>query len=473
MKKFVIQLTVISLLIAVYAQVVSAGPAPVQSITYQKDCRTERVVIAVSGDISWKSAVLGKGADSGAYRLYIDISGSQPSRNALKPAQPASSLIENIRVAPRDTATTRVVLELAAPLDTKSYTVSRTPDSKALVVNIPLAEVLTEKPPAVAKASAPAHQKSSGQKKLQLLPFGNEAYKKAVDSSPPPAALSTTTRTADGVDSPEKNIQGLSAPGSLFPPAPKAVVSGRQSSAPEEPSDSPPCVIVIDPGHGGKDPGAMGYGGVEEKNISLAIALELKKILDADSRCRVIMTRSTDTFVSLEERAAIANRNKANLFISIHANANEDSMQKGTETYYLDFSSDVDARRVAARENFTTPEAIGDLELILFDLLQSDKINQSSILAGYVHNALMSRLKSKYPDTRNLGIKHAPMKVLVDAEMPCLILETAFLSNPVEAQRLQKTEHQKLLAQAITDGIGSYLRSAGTAAHPRSSLAGM
>ena len=99
--------------------------------------------------------------------------------------------------------------------------------------------------------------------------------------------------------------------------------------------------------------------------------------------------------------------------------------------------------------------------------------NLSSILAGHVHNALMSSLKSKYPDTRNLGIKHGPLKVLVDAEMPCLLLETAFLSNPVEAQRLQQPEHQRLLAQAITDGIASFLRGARSAARSRTSLAEM
>ena len=434
MKKLITPLTVIILLIAAYAQASAAGTVPVQSVTYQKDGKAERVIIAVTGDISWKSAVLGKNTDTGNYRLYIDISGSQPSSNARKPVQPESPLVRQIRVAPQNTETTRVVLELAAPLDKKSYTVYRTPDSQALVVDIPLAAEIARQPPAAVIAPVPAHEKSAGQKKPTAVASQREIKKQPGASSPPPAE--------------------------------KSIMAG-------EPADSAPCVIVIDAGHGGKDPGAMGYGGVEEKNISLAIALELKKILDADSRCRVIMTRSTDTFVSLEERAAIANRNRANLFISIHTNAHEDSKLKGTETYYLDFSSDTDARRVAARENFTTPEAIGDLELILFDLLQSDKINQSSILAGHVHNALMSSLKSKYPDTRNLGIKHGPLKVLVDAEMPCLLLETAFLSNPVEAQRLQQPEHQRLLAQAITDGIASFLRGARSAARSRTSLAEM
>jgi N-acetylmuramoyl-L-alanine amidase len=435
MNKLATQLTLIVLLLAAYAQAVCAGSVPVQSVAYQKAGGAERVVIAVSGDISWKSAVLGKSSESGNYRLYVDISGTQPSRNARKPDQPASSLIQQIRVAPRDTETTRVVLELTAPLDQKAYSVSRSPDSTALVIDISRAAGIAPQTPVKAIAPAVATHTTKGRKKPDLLPSGLSTNRQAAAPPHPPAA---------------------------------------EAAAPGEPADeSAPCVIVIDPGHGGKDPGATGYGGVEEKNISLAIARELKKILDADSRCRVLMTRTTDTFVSLEDRAALANSNRANLFISIHTNAHEDSRQKGTETYYLDFSSDTDARRVAARENFTTPEAIGDLELILFDLLQSDKINQSSILAGHVHNALMSSLKSKYPDIRNLGIKHAPLKVLVDAEMPCLILETAFLSNPVEASRLQTPAHQRLLAQAITDGIGSFLRGTRSAAHQRASLAEM
>ncbi len=238
--------------------------------------------------------------------------------------------------------------------------------------------------------------------------------------------------------------------------APTAQASSAEKTAAEPDSDKDLCVVVIDPGHGGKDPGAIGYKGIREKDVCLAIATELKKVLDEIPSCKALLTRTTDRFLSLDDRSAIANAHNADLFISIHANSHNDRKLKGIETYYLNFSSDETARRVAARENFTTPSKISDLEMILFDLMQSEKINKSSILAGYIHNALVSNIMKSYKDLRNLGVKHAPMRVLIDAEMPCILIETAFISNPTEARRLKTKDYQRLLAQAIVSGIDNY-----------------
>ncbi len=221
-------------------------------------------------------------------------------------------------------------------------------------------------------------------------------------------------------------------------------------------------VVVIDPGHGGKDPGAVGYKELLEKEVSLLIAMELKKRIDRDGKYKAIMTRNSDEFVSLQQRADIANSINADLFISIHANSHHDNSLTGLETYYLNFSSDAAARRVAARENFTTPEEIGDLEMILFDLLQSNKINVSSILAGHIHNSLIASL-SKKQNIRNLGVKHAPFRVLIDADMPGVLIEAAFISNSKEAILLQKQSHQRLLSNAIFNGIEKFLKSEQTA----------
>ena len=405
-------------------------PSIITSAIYERTANAERIVIRVIGEVSWKSACLDKTAAGHPSRLYVDLNNTQPSKEAKKSPAPESLIIQHIRIGARDATTTRVVLDLAAPLAKTDYSVYQSSDTSGVIIEIPLKERL---------AAACAEKKPV----------------------PPPAAVfvepSETTIPVPHVQPPIKQKEARKKPQPASPgkePAPIIALKNPDK-----------CVIVIDPGHGGKDPGALGCQGIQEKDIALAIAQELKKTLDADSRCRTIMTRNSDRFVSLEDRARMANKNEADLFISIHANANEDSRLNGTETYYLDFSSDADARRVAARENFTTPDAIGDLEMILFDLLQSDKINQSSIFAGHMHNALMSRLKARYPDARNLGVKHAPLKVLVDAEMPCLILETAFISNPEEAERLKNPEHQKLLAQAITDGIGSFLQGARAAAN--------
>lgn len=242
------------------------------------------------------------------------------------------------------------------------------------------------------------------------------------------------------------------------PVQPKAVSSGAEVRQTEQRK----FVVVIDPGHGGRDPGAIGYNGLMEKEVSLLIARELKKRIDRDGRFKTVMTRYGDQFVSLQERADIANSHNADLFISIHANSHHDTSLTGIETYYLNFSSDAASRRAAARENFTTPEKIGDLEMILFDLLQSSKINASSILAGHVHNSLINAL-SKNRTIRNLGVKHAPFRVLLDADMPGVLIEAAFISNPQEAVLLQRQSHQRLLAEAIFNGIERYLTSEQTA----------
>ena len=263
----------------------------------------------------------------------------------------------------------------------------------------------------------------------------------------------------------EKQVPGR-VRGSAEPaPESASVQSPPRSAKKKKPSGPRAYLIAIDAGHGGRDPGAIGHGGLKEKKISLAIALELKKALDKRPGYTTVMTRTDDRYVSLQDRARSATEANADLLISIHGNSHIDPKVHGIETYYLNFSSDDEARRVAARENFTTPEKIGDLEMILFDLSQSDKTNISSLLAGYVHNKLMEAVAGRYKTMRNLGVKHAPMRVLIDAEMPGILFEAGFISNPAESKRLQNPAHQELLARAIADGINDFFTSSKTAAY--------
>lgn len=216
--------------------------------------------------------------------------------------------------------------------------------------------------------------------------------------------------------------------------------------------------IVIDPGHGGKDKGATGFGGLHEKDITLALARELKKVLEEEAHCEVILTRNKDKFISLEERTAIANAQKADLFISIHANANEDPSQHGTETYYLNLTTDKHSARVAALENATSSRRIGDLEAILHDLMRNSKINESSRLAKDIQTRICSRIKSRYETVRDLGVKQAPFYVLMGAEMPGVLVETAFITNEKEAKRLKDKKFQEDIARGIAEGVNTYIR---------------
>ena len=194
------------------------------------------------------------------------------------------------------------------------------------------------------------------------------------------------------------------------------------------------------------------------------MGLKLKKLINSKKGYKAILTRNSDIFLSLDDRGAIANENNADIFISLHANSHENTKITGIETYYLSFASDEDAKKVAARENFTTPSKISDLEMIFFDLLQNNKINQSSILAGHIHNAMVSKISDKYHEKiRNLGIKHAPMRVLINAEMPCILIETAFISNPKEAKQLKSKAFQDTLSVSIFNGIENFRSARKTA----------
>lgn len=217
--------------------------------------------------------------------------------------------------------------------------------------------------------------------------------------------------------------------------------------------------IVVDPGHGGKDPGAVGYlKGVYEKNVTLELSRRLAQRLRKEVGCEVILTRNEDRFLSLEERTAIANTKRADIFISVHANAHPNKRVTGVETYFLNLATDNESIRVAARENATSAKNISDLEMILNDLMNNAKINESTVLADYVQRAMVTHLGTRY-GVRDNGVKQAPFYVLLGADMPCILVEVAFISNPDECRRLNTAAYQELVAEAICKGVKKYIDS--------------
>ena len=218
--------------------------------------------------------------------------------------------------------------------------------------------------------------------------------------------------------------------------------------------------IVIDPGHGGRDFGASGYlKGVYEKDIVLKIAKKLAKKIRNELQCEVLLTRTRDRYLTLEERTAIANTKNADLFISIHTNAARSRKAFGIETYFLNLATDDESILVAARENATSTKNISDLQTILTDLMQNAKINESSRLAGHVQTALCKHLKkNRYGRINNKGVKQAPFYVLLGAQMPAILIETSFISNPKECKRLITPKYQERLCEAIVNGIKKYIK---------------
>jgi len=218
--------------------------------------------------------------------------------------------------------------------------------------------------------------------------------------------------------------------------------------------------IIIDPGHGGRDYGAPGYlKGVHEKDVALQIARRLAKKIRRELKCQVFMTRSSDSYLTLEERTAIANTKNADLFISIHTNSHRDRRASGIETYFLNLATDDEAIRVAAIENATSTKNISDLQNILYDLVQNAKINESSRLAGHVQGSMIKHLKrQRYSRINDKGVKQAPFYVLLGAQMPAVLVETSFISNPRECKRLVNPKYQERLCEAIVDGIKQYIK---------------
>ncbi|PLX85152.1 MAG: hypothetical protein C0617_05565 [Desulfuromonas sp.] len=190
--------------------------------------------------------------------------------------------------------------------------------------------------------------------------------------------------------------------------------------------------------------------------MTLALAKELAKRLEKEFGCEVILTRDRDVFLPLEERTAIANKVDADLLISVHANANRNRKAYGVETFYLNFSKNDKAAAVAARENGTSLKQVGDLELILFDLMANAKINESSRLASEIQRALVNDLGKEYKEIRDLGVKQGPFYVLLGATMPSVLVEAAFISNKREEKRLTDRRFQQKTGSAIVRGIRNY-----------------
>ncbi|WP_156826964.1 N-acetylmuramoyl-L-alanine amidase [Geopsychrobacter electrodiphilus] len=215
-------------------------------------------------------------------------------------------------------------------------------------------------------------------------------------------------------------------------------------------------LIVVDAGHGGKDPGAVGRNDTFEKDITLSVALKLASALRKELKCKVLLTRSDDRFIPLHARTAYANKVGADLFISLHANASANRKAYGLETYYLNLSKNNQAAEVAARENGTSLEEVGNLEAILFDLMANAKINESSRLAAEIQQALIQQLSPKFSNIKDLGVRQGPFHVLLGATMPSVLVETAFISNRREEKRLISRAYQERVAEAIVQGVKDY-----------------
>lgn len=262
-------------------------------------------------------------------------------------------------------------------------------------------------------------------------------------------------------------------PGESSPPGgrplgePDSTTGGRQPGESGSPSIARQLGlgvhrIVIDPGHGGKDPGTVNRAlGLQEKDITLDIAKRLNAILNEHAELEVILTRPRDDYVALEERAAIANSNQGDIFISIHTNSAPRQTARGIEAYYLNITADPRAMEVAAQENAMSSKSIAEMRSILDQILQNSKIAESRILAQYIQESMVNNLKAKYAAIEDLGVKKAPFYVLLGAQMPSALVEVSFLSCADEAGRLAVPAYRQAIAAGLYLGIFNFIQSLG------------
>lgn len=388
----------------------SSGAVKVSQVRHWSSPDYTRVVIETTGPAGYAANLLQGNKKAGQPpRLYVDVKGGTLGTGVPATQKVGDGLLREIRVGRPARDQVRVVLDLETYGDYKVFTLE---NPQRIVIDV------SGKRTATLEAAIPElHAPVAGT---------GDAIGKVLAKTPK-----------------EKKPEVA---------VPAASVNGRLRR------------IVVDAGHGGKDPGAIGPSGVMEKDVTLAMARRLAERLEKELGCQVVLTRDKDIYLPLEERTAIANRVGADLFISIHANASTNRNATGVETYYLNFSKNDKAAAVAARENGTSLKQVSDLELILFDLMANAKINESSRLAAEIQKAMVDHLGRHYPDVKNHGVRQGPFYVLLGANMPSVLVETAFISNKMEESRLNSDKYQDHAATAIVRAVRNYAHDSRTVA---------
>ncbi len=403
-----------------------------------------RVVIDLEDQVKYQA-----GRIANPDRIYFDLHKAKLSSTlAGKTLEVDSGFLKKIRVAQNQAGVVRVVLDVD---QVKDYSVFLLPNPYRLVVDVygePTVTANAAPPPEPEKAAAPAPK-----------PEKTETAAPATTEPPrsEPAKSERTPVTKAARTKATKSVREAAA-AMTPPPVPQPTRDGQRSLT--RALGLKIGRIVIDPGHGGHDTGTIGPTGLMEKDLCLDVALRLGKIIQQRlPGAEVIYTREDDTFVPLENRTAIANQAKADLFISIHANSSRDRKARGVETYYLNFAASEDAMEVASRENALSQGSIHELQDLIKKIARNEKIEESRELATDVQDALAKRLQRINRTLKSRGVRKAPFVVLIGANMPSVLSEISFLSNAADEQMLKKPEHRQRVAEGLYRGVESYLQS--------------
>jgi N-acetylmuramoyl-L-alanine amidase len=450
----------------------SDDPVRVTGIRYWSAPEYTRIAIDLEQDVKFDSQRI-----ESPDRIYFDLKNTKLASTLVgKSFDVNDGFLKQIRVGQFQADRTRVVLEVDSLSEYNTFLLS---NPSRLIIDVHgkqqvMAKAAPSKPAVPAKAEETVTTTvKNGVKKVVVAPADDDAApsktKKVVTAKlekPEVVGDDTDTPATAPAPAPKKSTVTAKGKGKRKAASPDFDIHESQPTASGDRSLIRALGlkigrIVIDPGHGGHDSGTIGPNGLEEKDLVLEVGRRLGKLLESRLGAEVVYTRSDDTFIPLETRTAIANQEQADLFVSIHANSSNDPDARGVETYYLNFTSSPEALEVAARENAVSSKSIHELQDLVKKIALKEKIEESKEFASDVQTALHSGLATKGSSIRNRGVKKAPFIVLIGANMPSILAEISFVSNPTDERRLRTPEYRQKIAESLYRGISKYVTGLG------------
>jgi N-acetylmuramoyl-L-alanine amidase len=450
------------------------GLAQVSGIRHWSTPNYTRVAIDLGDDVTYEAARV-----PNPDRIYFDLHGTRLAQELVGRNFTVTDdgFLKRIRAAQFSNDMTRVVLDVN---DVTEYSAFLLPNPYRLIIDIhgaaPTQSVAKTQTQPAANVPAPRTADVT-QKPSPTRPVPNTVATKNANTATEVAEVSDQPGKVDATSTPTSQPIAAIVPGSTSdstttPPTTKSTRSSKKGDPAQPARAAVPTAdgetslvralglkigrIVIDAGHGGHDSGTIGVDGLEEKDVVLDVALRLGKILHDRLGAEIIYTRSDDTFIPLETRTAIANKAQADLFLSIHANSSPDPSARGVETYYLNFTSQPDALEVAARENAVSDQSIHQLSDLVKKIALKDKIDESREFASDVESSLYAGLQKGNAGLKNRGVKKAPFVVLIGANMPSILAEISFVTNPKDANQLRQPEYRQRVAESLYKGVARY-----------------
>jgi N-acetylmuramoyl-L-alanine amidase len=426
-----------------------------------------RITVDLEQDVEFQSQRL-----SDPDRVFFDLKNARlPSDLRGKTLDVDDGLVKKIRMAQYKPGRARIVVETE---DQASYNASLLLNPPRLIIDIHSAHPEQDVTTSESKIStAPASASTDDTKPAKATPTVVPTATKTPAETLPKKVIVE----ADDDDPSDTNATSAQSAKKSSRPAAQLRVAKSRVAAEKEAREAQPTAdgdrsliralglkigkIVIDPGHGGHDTGTIGPNGLLEKDLVLDVGKRLSKLLESRMGAEVVFTRNDDTFIPLETRTSIANQEQADLFVSIHANSSHDPDARGVETYYLNFTSSPEALEVAARENAASDKSIHELQDLVKKIALKEKIEESREFASDVQQSLHSGLAVKNAGIRDRGVKKAPFVVLIGANMPSILAEISFISNPGDEKRLKGPEYRQRIALSLYSGISRYVNGLG------------